>query len=789
MKRYLLLVVVLLTTYKSLFAQQHMQVEILGNTENTSKQNNALVIKTKEAVARVWVYSPTVIRVNISKNTGVADTSFAVIQKPTDAIDYKEISNDIEVTTSALKLRIQKSPLRFNFYTADGKELSQDDERFGVNWQGSRVVNYRKLYKDERFIGLGEKTGDLDRRGSNYTNWNTDAPDHGPKTDPLYETFPFFVGIHTGLTYGLFFDNTHKSYFDFGATTDNQMSWFGADGGDMNYYFFGSQNVADIIKDYTWLTGRMEMPPLWSLGYQQCRWSYMSAQEILDIAQTFRDHNIPADVMYCDIDYMDHYKIFTWNHQTFPDPKSFIDKLKSMGFRLVTIVDPGIKVEPGYKQYDEGVAKNYFATYPNGEKFVGEVWPGRCHFPDFFRKDVRDWWGASFTALTEPGVEGFWNDMNEPAAWGQNIPWMVKFGNYYMPEIRNVYGMEMARATYEGTKKILGNKRPFVLTRAAYSGTQRYSAVWTGDNSAYDAHMLLGQRLVNSLGITGMSLVGVDIGGFSGDPTPELMVRWNSLGVYTPMFRNHAMQGTKMREPWRWGEANEKIIKKDIELRYKLLPYLYSSFYQSHQTGLPVSRTLAINYTQDAMVYNPTYQNQFLFGDGLLVAPVISTEHTASVYLPQGEWYRVSSGQHYDGGHAYTVDAPLTDLPVFAKSGAIIPMQNIIQNTNQKGDGILEINVWYGKEASHFVYYEDDGSSYDYQQGAYHKREISFDPTHSHITFGIAEGSLPSKYTKIKLVLHGFGGHTKNFDVNCNVVSGTDTIEFENSGKVITVSY
>lgn len=788
MKRYLLLVVVLLTTYTNLFAQ-HMQVEILGNTQSAAKQANALVITTKEAVARVWVYSPTVIRVNISKNTDVADTSFAVIQKPADAIDYKETGDHIEVTTSALKLSIQKSPLRFNFYTADGKELSQDDNRFGVNWQGTRVVNYRKLYKDERFIGLGEKTGDLDRRGSSYTNWNSDVPDHGPKSDPLYETFPFFVGMHSGLTYGLFFDNTHKSYFDFGATTDHQMSWFGADAGDMNYYFFGAQNVADIIKDYTWLTGRMEMPPLWTLGYQQCRWSYMSAQEILDIAKTFRDHNIPADVMYCDIDYMDHYKIFTWNHQTFPDPKSFIDKLKSMGFRLVTIVDPGIKVEPGYKQYDEGVAKNYFATYPNGEKFVGEVWPGRCHFPDFFRDDVRQWWGASFTALTEPGVEGFWNDMNEPAAWGQNIPWMVKFGNYYIPEVRNVYGMEMARATYEGTKKILGNKRPFVLTRAAYSGTQRYSAVWTGDNSAYDAHMLLGQRMVNSLGITGMSLVGVDIGGFSGDPTPELMVRWNSLGVYTPMFRNHAMQGTKMREPWRWGEVNEKIIKKDIEQRYKLLPYLYSSFYQSHQTGLPVSRTLAINYTQDTMIYNPSYQNQFLFGDGLLVAPVISTEHTVSVYLPQGEWYRVSSSQHYDGGHTYTVDAPLNDLPVFAKGGAIIPMQNVIQNTNEKGDGILEINVWYGKEASHFVYYEDDGSSYDYQHGTYHKREISFDPNHAHITFGAAEGSMTSKYSRIKLVLHGFNGRMKNFKVNGHAVSGTDAVEFENSGKVITIAY
>jgi alpha-glucosidase len=361
------------------------------------------------------------------------------------------------------------------------------------------VINYRKLYPDEKFIGLGEKTGDLNRRGSSYVNWNTDAALHGVDTDPLYKTFPFFIGIHSGLTYGLFFDNAHKSYFDFGATTDEQMSWFGADGGDMNYYFFGGQSVTKIIEDYTWLTGRMEMPPLWSLGYQQCRWSYMSAAEVLDIAENFRKEKIPADVIYCDIDYMDGFKIFTWNNETFANPKELTEKLKAMNFRLVTIVDPGIKIEPGYKQYDEGLAKGYFATYPDGEQYVANVWPGRCHFPDFFREDVREWWGAAFTALTEPGVEGFWNDMNEPAAWGQNIPWMIKFGEHHMPEVRNAYGMQMARATYEGTRKLLGNKRPFVLTRAAYSGTQRYSAVWTGDNSAYDAHMLLGQRMVNSL--------------------------------------------------------------------------------------------------------------------------------------------------------------------------------------------------------------------------------------------------------------------------------------------------
>jgi alpha-glucosidase len=742
-----------------------MNLEIAGNVQGIKQQHGVLIIKTAEAEARVYIYSPTIIRVNISKNFNPDDTSFAVIRQPLAGFDFNESSANIDITTSALRLSIQKSPLRFNFFTADGISLSEDDARFGTNWQGERVTCYRRLFEGERFIGLGEKTGNLDRRGAAYVNWNTDAPNHTPESDPLYKTFPFFIGLHSGLAYGLFLDNTHKSYFDFGASTDEETSWFGADGGDLNYYFFGAQGVSNIIEDYTWLTGRMEMPPLWSLGYQQCRWSYMSADEVLNIAQTFRKKQIPADVMYCDIDYMDDFKIFTWNKKTFPKPKQMLDKLKAMDFRLVTIVDPGIKVEEGYKEYDEGMERDYFAKYPDGKNYTGYVWPGRCHFPDFFREDVREWWGAAFKALIQPGVEGFWNDMNEPAAWGQNIPWIVKFGDKFMPEIRNAYGMQMARATYEGTRKILGNKRPFVLTRAAYSGTQRYSAVWTGDNTGTDAHMLLGQRLVNSLGITGMSFVGVDIGGFSGNPTPELMVRWNSLGTYTPMFRNHAIQGSKMREPWEWGKDNEQIIKKDIEQRYKFLPYLYSSFYQSNQTGLPVSRTLAIEHSFDENIFDERFQNEFMFGDAMLVVPVESDKLKEDVYLPKGSWYRLSSDELYEGEQIVNVPAPLTDLPVFVKAGSIIPMQSVVQSTNEKGDGVLQIHIWNGSKANSFVYYEDDGVSYDYEQGFYYKRVINFDPVKKSISLSAVEATFKSRFKKLQFVLHGFGGIKLENDV------------------------
>lgn len=734
-----------------------MQVEILGNTTNISEQHGALILETADAIARVAVYSPSVIRVCISKKQKQIDASFAVIQLPQGAFEYIETADTVEVLTATLKLIITKKPLRFSFFTADGKPLSSDDKRFGTALDGEKVMNYRELHADEKFMGLGEKTGNLNRRGMHYINWNTDAAEHTIKDDPLYKTIPFYIGLHGGVCYGLFFDNHHRSYFDFGASTDDQFTWFGADGGDMNYYFFGAQSVAEIIKDYTWLTGRMEMPPLWSLGYQQCRWSYMSADEVLNIAKKFREHNIPADAIYCDIDYMDDFKIFTWNKQTFPDPKGMVDQLKAINFKLVIIVDPGIKIEVGYKEYDEGVSKGYFATYPNGELYTGSVWAGRSHFPDFFNEEVRDWWGKAFSALTDVGVEGFWNDMNEPAAWGQNIPPIVKFSERYMPEVRNAYGMQMSRATQAGTKKLLNNKRPFILTRAAYAGTQRYSAIWTGDNSASDEHMLYGQRLVNSLGLGGFSFTGVDIGGFMGNPTPELMVRWNSLGVYTPMFRNHAALGMNMREPWEWGEENESIIRKDIEQRYKLLPYVYSGFYESTQTGMPLSRTLAIDYTWDENVYDERFQNQFLFGDAILVAPVISAEYTADVYLPDGEWYRFRNDEYFEGGQIVNVPAPLDDLPVFIKGGAIIPMQSLIQSTADQCDGTLYIHVWNGAAESEFTYYEDDGTSYNNEKGEYYKRIIRFDPQDRVVTFSEVEGNFRSKYQLLQVVLHEFG--------------------------------
>ncbi|MEI6455947.1 MAG: TIM-barrel domain-containing protein [bacterium] len=737
------------------------QVVQPGKVKLLKKSDHGVIIQSEKSNLSIDVFTPQVIRVRLSRTALPENFSYAVIREPVAGfLEIKEEPMEWILKTDSLKVIVTKDPLRLRFVNLKEQVLSEDYPSLSYTWQGTEVTCYRTLYKDEKFIGLGAKTGNLNRRGEKFENWNSDIPAYALNEDPLYVSIPFFMGIHDRLTYGIFMDNSYRTQFNFGASTDEQFSSFSAADGEMNYFFFGASSVAGIISDYTWLTGRMEMPPLWSLGYQQCRWSYYPESEVIGLAEKFRDNKIPCDVIYLDIDYMDSYKIFTWNKDRFPDPTSMISKLNGMGFHLVTIVDPGIKVEKGYFAYEDGVKNDYFIKYPDGRNYIGNVWPGRCHFPDFTKPVVRTWWGSSFNRLTDTGVEGFWNDMNEPSAWGQSIPNILSFdfdGNgSTMAEAHNVYGLNMSRATMEGTKKLLNGKRPFILTRAGYAGIQRYSAVWTGDNEATDEHMLLGARMVNSMGLSGISFAGPDMGGFMGNPSKELYQRWLTLGVYTPFFRNHSAWDTKAKEPWSFGTDVLNFSINVISMRYKLLPYLYSEFHASVQTGMPVARSLAIDYTFDEKVYWRNYQNQYLFGSNILVAPVSCEQNFAKVYLPEGDWYRLTSGELFKGNNEVIVDAPLNNLPVFIKASGILPLQSPVQYTAQKPSSLLELHIYRGTEDNQFVYYEDDGLTYEFEKGSFYKRTITYEPGKQAITLGKADGSFTSKFTAVKIVFHGF---------------------------------
>lgn len=365
------------------------------------------------------------------------------------------------------------------------------------------------------------------------------------------------MGIHNGLNYGIFFDNSYQSDFNFGAS-NNRFSSFGAQGGEMDYYFIYHTKLADIITSYTDITGRMDLPPLWSLGYQQNRYSYYPDTEVMRIAQTLREKKIPADGITLDIHYMDAYKLFTWDKSRFPNPAEMNKKLENMGFKTTVIVDPGIKVEENYGAYERGKQSDIFLKYTDGEYYTGQVWPGWTHFPDFTGDAGREWWKKEIKFFSETGVDGFWNDMNEIATWGQKMPNNVLFqydGHLTShKEGRNVYGLQMARASYEGAREHQPNQRPFLLSRAGFSGSQRYTAIWTGDNRSEDSHMLLGIRLLNSMGVSGIPFSAMDIGGFTGNPSIGLYARWIQLGAFTPYFRNHTGVNSKSSEPWAYGE-------------------------------------------------------------------------------------------------------------------------------------------------------------------------------------------------------------------------------------------
>ncbi|MGI9545067.1 MAG: TIM-barrel domain-containing protein, partial [Cyclobacteriaceae bacterium] len=483
-------------------------------------------------------------------------------------------------------------------------------------------------------------------------------------------------------------------------------------------------------------------------------------KEVLNVARTFREKNIPADVIVLDIHYMDAYKIFSWDSENFPDPKGMMDQLKEMGFEVVVMCDPGIKVEEGYEPYDDGCDHDVFVKYPDGTNYTGEVWPGWCHFPDFTNPKTRQWWGEKFADYAALGIEGYWNDMNEIATWGQRLPDLLEFDfegeKATSKQGRNVYGMQMSRSTFDGAKKQLQGKRPFILTRSGFSGVQRYSAVWTGDNVSNDEHMLLGVRIVNSLGLTGVAFTGYDVGGFVGESSGNLFARWISIGALSPFFRGHSMINSSDAEPWAYGEEVEEISRHYIDLRYRLLPYIYSLFYEASQTGMPVSRSLAIDHPFDENVFDTRFQNQYLFGPTILVVPTESYRDLTKVYLPAGEWHDFHTGKKHKGSQTIVAESPLNQLPIFIRGGCILPMQSVVQSASSQTDSVLQLHLYAGSEGSTFEYYEDDGSTYAYQQGDTYKRQLQFSPKNQQITLGAVEGTAISKFSKAKVFLHGF---------------------------------
>jgi alpha-glucosidase len=763
MSKFSIFILFLVAAFFNVSGQQN-PVLSAGDVTSTSIETQKLTFKTTNAFGEIQVYSPNMVRVRLDKKPLAKDFSYAVVMQPQKTnVKVSQSENEIVLLTDSLKAVISKKPFAVAFFTTDGKLINQDEKGLQNSWVAEEVTAYKQMQPGERFVGLGEKNGNLDRKGNGYTNWNYDAFGYSTGQDPLYSSIPFYIGIHNRLNYGIFLDNTYQTDFNFGAS-NNRFSSFSAQGGELNYYFIYHTQLSDIVKSYTALTGRMKMPPLWSLGYQQNRYSYYPETEVMRIAQTLREKKIPADGITLDIHYMDQYKLFTWDKQRFGDPLAMNKKLKAMGFKTTVIVDPGIKVEDGYAAYEDGVKKNIFVKYVDSTNFTAQVWPGWCHFPDFTSPLGRNWWHEKIKFFANTGVDGIWNDMNEIASWGQKMPSNIIF-NYdgalaSHKQAHNVYGLQMARSSFEGMVQAT-NKRPFNLTRAGYAGLQRYTAIWTGDNRSEEDHMLAGVRLLNSLGLSGVAFTGMDIGGFTGNPSISLYARWIQIGAFNPYFRNHTAVNTKSSEPWAYGEEVTEISRNFINLRYKLLPYLYSTFNEAAKTGMPVVRSLAFSNTHEPKVYDGKFQNQFMFGQAFLVAPFESTKEYGAVFFPKGNWYSLYNDEQVAGDTEKILRLSLQQLPVFVKGGSIVPMQSLIQNTTEKPSDTLVLHIYRGMQNNKFVYYEDDGETYNYENGDYYQREINYDAAQRKIVFNQVDGNFKSKFTSLKLVFHGFDDKDK----------------------------
>lgn len=764
-------------------ASENVLSKSLGHLVSWRRCTSGISGETTFGRFRVIVFNDSIVKISASLSETFDDFSYAVISSPDKGVDYEVQENEYELTIilKNFVVRIQKQPVRFSFLTHHHEVINEDDSAFGISWNGEQVTTYKKLQEHERFIGLGEKTGPLNRRGYGYQNWNTDHYGYGTAADPLYCSTPFYLGIHRRLLYGIFFDNSYKTFFNFGAS-NNRFASFAADAGDMNYYFISGQTVPEILYHYTHLTGRTELPPLWSIGYQQCRYSYYPDKEVLMLAQVFRDKDIPADAIVFDIHYMDNYKIFIWSPRNFPNPAETIAKLKSMGFHTVVICDPGIKTEEGYHAYEDGRRQNIFIKYPDGTNYEGQVWPGWCHFPDFTCEEGRRWWQEQFKTYTDLGIEGFWNDMNEIATWGNMLPENIEFEfegkKATTRQARNIYGFQMARSTFEAARKLLPGKRPFNLTRAGFSGVQRYGAVWTGDNVAYDDHMMLGVRMVSNMGLAGIPFAGYDVGGFVGDTNSKLFARWISLGALSPFFRVHAMINSRDSEPWSYGEEVEQIAKNYIKFRYQLLPYLYSLFYEASVTGLPIQRSLAIYHPHQAWVYDHQFHNQYLLGPFMLVAPVESHKDLVKVFLPEGDWYYLFNGRRYAGDAELIIECPIHKLPVFIRAGAILPMQFAKNHTGEHSDE-LRLHIYAGSANTSFLFYEDDGSTYDHIHGIFSKRLIEYDPSSRKLLLHTCEGKFNSLLRRLTVIFHG-----SNFESIS--INGTPTPHTRETNKFFT---
>lgn len=657
---------------------------------------------------------------------------------------------------------------------ANGARLSTTREGIGVN--GEKLILSFDVSEVAGFYGFGERTKRLNKSGDRMDFWNVDVVAVFPHTytrddyDPAYASIPLAI-LKTGANYtGLFFDNPERAVIDVEQAQPGQMIYQSM-GGNTELYVLAGPTLRDVVRHFAALTGKAEVPPLWSIGYHQCRWGYETEADFVALKQDFAKFGIPVSAFWYDIDYMDGYRVFTWDEVDFPAPGAFNAGLKESGIRTVTIIDPGVKLEPGYSIYDEGKAREVFCKTQSGRDYVGRVWPGDTVFPDFTLEHTRAWWAEAMAKyIRDSAIDGVWLDMNDPAT-GYSAAEDMLFDGGRVPHAKyhNQYAHFMARAGVEAFDRLDRNARPFQLTRSACAGTQRYAALWTGDNASSWGHLRMSIPCTLNLGLSGFAFNGPDVGGFMGHTTAELLVRWYQAGFLFPFFRNHSMLDSKPQEPWEFGPRTLQAIRAAIRTRYRLLPLLYTCFFQHYLTGDPVLRPLLYEYEGAAF---ENLDDQFLLGDSLLAAPIVhgdgqgreivirgARRQLRYVTLPPGWWFDLNRGEWIEGGRTFEYAAALEETPLFARDGAVIPWyEGPLHNDPGELDQI-ELHLFLKERPGRFFYFVDDRRSRDYREGRYNTALITADSGYRAIRVNVMEsGQYPTGTVGFRPVLYGRSG-------------------------------
>lgn len=615
-------------------------------------------------------------------------------------------------------------PKGFNLSQMPSFALKAEPQEKGMlpsNWQLYPIVEKKKghasAYLDvpqgTSLYGGGEVTGPLLRNGQSIKLWNTDSGaysvDNGKR---LYQSHPWVMGVRPdGTSFGILFDTPYKAKL---TTTDERIN-FETEGELFRIFVIDRESPQAVIKGLAELIGTMPMVPRWALGYQQCRFSYTPASRVIEVADTFRIKRIPCDVMWMDIDYMDGYRIFTFNPQTFPDPAALNRDLHIRGFHSAWMIDPGAKVDSTYFVYKSGTANDVWVKTAQGKEFNGDAWPGACAFPDFTQPKTVRWWADLYKDFLDKGVDGVWNDVNEPQISNTPTGTMPEdnkhLGGDKIPagphlKYHNVYGYLMVKASREGIMKARPQNRPFILTRSNFLGGQRFAATWTGDNASWESHMTMSVPMILTLGLSGQPFSGADVGGFLFNPDADLFGRWMALGAFYPFSRGHACAGTINKEPWAFGQKVEDVSRMALERRYVLLPYYYTLLHEASETGMPIMRPVFFADPKDTLLR--AEEQAFLIGENLLVVP----EWAQNPALPKGIWRNLSL---IPGDDKDSYQAKLK-----IRGGTIIPTGKIIQNTNEKSLDPLTLLVCLDEKGeAHGTLYWDEGDNWSFKDGNY----------------------------------------------------------------------